>query len=436
MKRLLRAVPAGTIVVGGGLAVLGLASYVHLAVAGHALKGAPADYSSVSVLWALVFSVGIGLFLPVEQEVSRLVAARAVAGEGVAPVLRTAGVFAGGLLALLVVVLGLAAGPLSRLLFEGDRLMVAVLWGALAGLACEHTSRGILSGLGRFGWYGTQLAVDGGLRMAIAVGLGVAGVRSPLAYALILAVAPLASVVLTLPAVLRGLGTGAPVTLRALCRGLGLLLASNLLMQVIVNIGVINVKILSPGDTAFAGSLLNALQLARMPLFVFAALQASLLPALTRALAGGDIPGYRRVLVRAVGVVVLLGVAGGVFAIAVGPDLVPLLFGQPDVLGRGGFAWLTAGTLAYMVASVIGPAVVARGRHAAQTLGWLVGTVALVAVTLGPGDVRLRVELAFAIGSFVVIPVLAPFAWSRHAPVVPATPEPAAAAARAARAAD
>ncbi|MCU1656289.1 MAG: hypothetical protein JWO57_945, partial [Pseudonocardiales bacterium] len=35
MKRLLRVVPAGTLVVGSGLAVLGLASYVHLAVAGH-----------------------------------------------------------------------------------------------------------------------------------------------------------------------------------------------------------------------------------------------------------------------------------------------------------------------------------------------------------------------------------------------------------------
>ncbi|GII22259.1 polysaccharide biosynthesis protein [Planosporangium mesophilum] len=428
MKRLLRAVPAGTILVGGGLAVLGLASYVHLAVAGHALKDAPAAYSSVSVLWALVFSVGIGLFLPVEQEVSRLVAARAVAGEGVAPVLRTACLFAGGMFALLVVVLGLAAGPLSRLLFEGDRLMVVALCGALAGLACEHTSRGVMSGLGRFGWYSAQLGVDGGLRMAMAAGLGLAGVRSPVAYALILAVAPLASVVLTLPGALRGLGSGAPVTLRALCQGLGLLLASNLLMQVIVNIGVINVKLLSPGDTAFAGSLLNALQLARMPLFVFAALQASLLPALTRALASGDIQGYRRVLIRSVGVVVLLGVAGGAFAIAVGPDLVPLLFSQPDVLGRAGFAWLTAGTLAYMVASVVGPAVVARGRHAAQTLGWLVGTAVLVAITLGPGDVRLRVELAFAIGSLVVIPVLAPFAWSRHAAPSPSGTQPVVAA--------
>jgi O-antigen/teichoic acid export membrane protein len=298
------------------------------------------------------------------------------------------------------------------------------------GLAAGYLTRGVLSGLGRFGWYGAQLGIDGGLRIAMAAGLGLAGVRSPLAYALILAVAPLVSVALTLPGVLRDLRPGAPVALRALCQGLGLLLASNLLMQVIVNIGVINVKLLSPGDTAFAGSLLNALVLARVPLFVFASLQASLLPALTRAIAAGDIPAYRRLLVRSVGMVTLLGVVGGVPAVAFGPQLVRLLFGKPDVLGRLGFAWLAAGTLAYMVASVVGPAVLARGRHAAQTLGWLVGTAVLVAITLGPGDVRLRVELAFAFGSVAVIPVLAPFAWSRHAPVVTSVPEPVVVAGR------
>jgi O-antigen/teichoic acid export membrane protein len=382
------------------------------------------------VLWSLVFSIGIGLFLPVEQEVSRLVAARAVAGEGVAPVLRAAGLLAGGLLALLLAVLGLAAGPIADRLFDGDRAMVLALCGAFVGLAAEHLTRGVLSGLGRFGWYGTQLAVDGALRIAIAAGLGLAGVRSPVAYALILAVAPLASVALTLPGVLRDLRPGASVAMRTLCRGLGLLLASNVLMQVVVNIGVINVKLLSPGDTAFAGALLSALVLARVPLFVFASLQASLLPALTRALAVGDIPAYRRLLVRAVGVVCLLGVVGGVPAVAFGPELVRLLFGQRDVLGRVDFAWLAAGTLAYMVASVVGPAVVARGRHAAQTLGWLVGTAVLVAVTLGPGEVRLRVELAFAIGSFAVIPVLVPFAWSRHAHAVAQEPEPVVVAAR------
>ena len=37
-------------------------------------------------------------------------------------------------------------------LFDGDRGMVLALGGAFTGLAAEHLTRGVLSGLGRFGW--------------------------------------------------------------------------------------------------------------------------------------------------------------------------------------------------------------------------------------------------------------------------------------------
>jgi O-antigen/teichoic acid export membrane protein len=415
---LLRAVPPGTLAVGCGLAVLGAASYVHIAAAGHSLGEAP--LSSVSALWALVFSLGIGLFMPVEQEVARLVAARP--GAGVTPVLRTGAVLAGILLAVLAVGLTAGAGPLADRLFEGDRGMVWAMFGAFVGLAASHLTRGVLSGLGMFGWYGAQLAVDGGLRIVIAGGLGLAGVRSALAFAVVLAIAPLAAVVLTLPPVVRVLAPGAPVPLPVLARGLTLLIASSLLAQVVVNIGVINFKLLEPGEPAVVGALLAALVLARVPLFVFASLQASLLPALARASAAGDTSAYRKLLVRALAVTALLAVGGAVPAVAFGPWLVPVLFGVPDVLSRVDFAWLAAGTMPYMMALVLGQAVVARGWHAVQTVGWLAGTVVLTAITFGPGDALLRVELAFAIGSAVVVPVLAPFASRPHR--TGAVPEP------------
>jgi O-antigen/teichoic acid export membrane protein len=420
LTALLRAVPAGTLAVGVGLAVLGVASYVHLAVAGHALDDA--DQSSVSVLWAIVFSIGIGLFMPVEQEVARLVAARSVAGEGVLPVLRTATVLTGAVLAAVLAILAVAAGPIADRLFDGDRGMVLALGGAFTGLAAEHLTRGVLSGVGRFGWYGAQLAVDGGLRIVIAGGLGLAGVQSPVAFAMVLAIAPVAAVVLTMPAVLRGLASGAAVTMATLSAGLGLLVASSLLAQLVANIGVVNVRLFEPADSPVAGALLSALVLARIPLFVFASLQASLLPALVRSVTAGDIDGYRRQLVRALAAVAVLGAAGAVAVVALGPFLVRVLFDVDEGLTRADFAWLGGGTLAYMIATVLGQAVVARGWHAGQAVGWLVGTVVLVAVTLGPGDVRLRVELAFAIGSLAVIPVVVPFAWRRgHSPDPPPT---------------
>lgn len=422
MRRLLSAVPKGTLVVGGGLAVLGLASFLHLMAAGHSLDDAQA--SSVSVLWSIVFSIGIGLFMPVEQEVARLVAVRSVSGDGVRPVLRTAALLTGAVLATVLVLLAAFAGPMADNLFDGDRGMVLALGGAFTGLAAEHLTRGVLSGLGRFGWYGTQLAVDGGLRIVIAGALWLAGVHSPVAFALVLAFAPAAAVLLTLPPVLRGLLPGGRVTMATLCAGLFLLVASSLLAQVVANVGVINVQLLSTdAEEGIAAALLSALILARIPLFVFASLQASLLPALTRAIASGDLAGYRHQLVRALGVVGLLGLAGAVPAVVLGPWLAELMFDAGGgVLTRVDFAWLTFGVLAYMFATVLGQAVVARGWHAGQAVGWLIGTIVLIGVTLGPGDLRLRVELAFAIGSLAVIPVVLPFAWRKGRQLAPAAP--------------
>ncbi|MEU5789719.1 polysaccharide biosynthesis protein [Micromonospora purpureochromogenes] len=405
IRRLLHLVPPGTLAVGAGLALLGLASYVHLAVAGHSLT--EADYSSLSVLWSIVFTLGIGVFMPVEQEVARVVAARRSQGLPPGPVLARGAVLAAGVLAVMVVAILAAHGPLTDRLFAGDAAMVTVLIGALVAMAVAYTTRGVLSGLQLFPWYGTQLGVDGGLRIAMVAVLGLTGVTSPLWYGLVLVIAPLAGVLLTLPPVLRATGGGVPVAWGALLRGLGLLTVSSLLSQVVVNVGVINVRLLDPSDVATAGALLSALVLVRIPLFVFASLQASLLPGLATSATTGDLRGFHSLLRRALGIVTALGVLGAIGAIALGPWLVGTLFDAADVLGHGDFAWLAVATLAYLWAMVLGQALLALDRHRAQALAWTVGVVALVAVTLTPASVALRVELAYTVGSVVVAAAMA-----------------------------
>ncbi|MEU4716700.1 polysaccharide biosynthesis protein [Micromonospora purpureochromogenes] len=405
IRRLLHLVPPGTLAVGAGLALLGLASYVHLAVAGHSLT--EADYSSLSVLWSIVFTLGIGVFMPVEQEVARVVAARRSQGLPPGPVLARGAVLAAGVLAVLVVVILAARGPLTDRLFAGDAAMVTVLIGALVAMAVAYTTRGVLSGLQLFPWYGTQLGVDGGLRIAMVAVLGLTGVTSPLWYGLVLVIAPLAGVLLTLPPVLRAAGGGVPVAWGALLRGLGLLTVSSLLSQVVVNVGVINVRLLDPSDVATAGALLSALVLVRIPLFVFASLQASLLPGLATSATTGDLRGFHSLLRRALGIVTALGVLGALGAIALGPWLVGTLFDRAGVLGHGDFAWLAVATLAYLWAMVLGQALLALDRHRAQALAWTVGVAALVVVTLTPASVALRVELAYTVGSVVVAAAMA-----------------------------
>jgi O-antigen/teichoic acid export membrane protein len=400
LDRITTALPRGTAFVGAGTAVLGAASYVHLAAAGHTL--AVDDMASFSVLWTVVFSIGLGLFFPIEQEITRIVAGRVVRGDGVMPVLRRGATLSLGLLALVLVPLALFAGRLADLFFHGDTSLVLALGGAFTALAVAYVTRGILAGLGRFQAYGMQLGLDGALRIVLSGALAVAGVRSVFAFAAVLTVAPLLAVLATIRPVFQGARPGPQARWREMIEHLGLLVGSTLLAQLLVNIAVISTKLIATDDDALVAALLSALVLARVPLFVFGAFQVSLLAGLASAAAEGDTQGYRRLLLRAASVTAGLGVAGGIGAVALGPALLPTVFGAPDVLGAADFAWLSLGTVLYMLAMVLGQALLTSGGARMQLAAWIVGTVVLVAVTLSPLELRTRVELAYAAGSLAV----------------------------------
>ncbi len=401
LNKLAGALPPGTAAVAGGTVVLGAASYVHLGVAGHSLS--VDDMANVSVLWTIVMSVGIGVFFPIEQELTRIVAARAVQGHGAAPVLRRATALTAAILGATLLGLGLGAGPIADLLFHGNRSLVAALGGAFAGMAVCYLTRGVLAGLGRFGSYGTQLAIDGGLRIGLSVGCSVLGLHSALAFSLVLAVAPIVAMLATLPALLRVVRPGPQISWRELCGGLGLLICSTLLSQVVVNAAVMSTRLLAPTDSVLIAALLNALVLARVPLFVFGSLQASLLSGLSAAIAAGDRAAFSAML-RRIGVVVgLLGVAGGIPATLLGPWLIQVLFGAQPVLGDVDFLLMSVGTVAYMFAMVLGQALMVLKRHHLQLACWALGTVVLAGVTFAPGQVATRVILAYALGSLATV---------------------------------
>lgn len=396
--------PAGTLSVGAGLAVLGVGSYAHLAIAGHELT--IRGMASIAVLWAIVNCLGIGLFFPVEQELIRHVAARTVRGEGVAPVVRRGAVLAGGILLIGVTPALAAARPLADRLFGGDVGMVYALCAGFGGMAVVSVSRGVLAGLSRFAGYGGQLGIDGSLRVVLSVALARADVHSPTAYALILTAAPLLSAVCTARATLTGLRPGSVISWPVLCRGIGMLIGSSLLAQAVVNVAVIDVDLLAPGRPAVVGALLAAMVLARVPIFVFTSLQAALLPGLAGAAAAGDFRAFRWLLGRAASAVVVLGLACGVLASVFGPWLGPTLFGVQPVLHWPDFALLATGTACYMLALVLSQGAIALNRHRDQLLAWIVGGAVLAAVTALPGDVGLRVECAYAGSSLTVVIVL------------------------------
>lgn len=396
MSKLLKAhnpFPSGSVAIGSGLLVNGLATYASLVVARRVLG--PESYASFAVLWGLVFILAPGLFQPLEQELSRATAERAVRGLGSAPVLRrAAAVGAAGLLlfgALVVVSWPLGLGRV----LDHDPALLGALLVALVGFMVAELVRGILSGRHRFGRYGAYMATEGLGRLVTVSALAGLGIRTVGWFGLSLGGAFLLAAAVGVGRRRPFAEPGPEASWAELTPVLGLLLTTSLAEAALLNVGPVAVRALSD-DPAAAGRFLNGLIVSRVPLFLFAAIKAALLPNLARLAEAGDIAGFRRLLGRllgALGVILVASVAG---AATLGPWAVELLF--DDVLGRRDLALLALTSEGSMVVVTLSLALVALGRARAAALGWAAGAacfpIAVVAVDAEP---FLRVELALVV---------------------------------------
>ena len=397
--------PPGALVIGIALAFQGLTTYAFLVIANHALP--PKPYSAFSALWALTFVAAPGLFLPLEQEVGRAASARRVAGLGAGPVVRRALLLGAGLALGVIVLASAAEGPLVGTLFNGQGLLLAGFLVAMAVYALYYLSRGTLAGSARFGGYAAVLTIEGVVRIAAALVLLKAGVTNDGAYGLAISLPCLIGLAAVLPRQ-RGIAApGPPARWSEMSAALGWLLAGALLAQALTNVAPLAVKALfSSGDPSAAGRVLNGLIVARIPLFFFQAIQASLMPKLSADAAAGRLDDFRALLRRVlllVALAVLVSVAGMAL---LGPPILQILFHTSRPLARGDLALLALGSEGMMAAFALAYACIALRRYRGATAGWVAGTVALVlALVVLPGSL-IRVEIAFCVGVAVACAVM------------------------------
>lgn len=394
----------GFLAVAVGLGVYGLASYAYLAVAGRALG--TVSFAPLSVLWTLLNAVGIGLFLPFEQELGRTTASLRARGRGNGPAVRTVAgsgaVLLGGAALLCLVTWPL----LTARLFHGHAVLVPLLVGGLAGMAVAYGARGLLAGNGRYPAYGAQLAVDGALRIGSVAALAGLGVREVGAYALVLVVAPVLAVLLTTrPAGL--VVPGDPADVGALRRAVAALVVASLVSQVLANVGPLVVQLrASPQEEVLTGQFTAALMIARVPVFMFAAVQAVLLPGLASLLGSGDVRGYRRRLVLVAGVTAALAAVGTLAVGVWGDALVPLLFGDGFEIDGGVITLIALSGGLFMLAQVAAQALLALAGERAVGTGWALGLVALLVVAFAPGALMSVAAVALVVGSGVALVAL------------------------------
>lgn len=404
--------PEGTLVVGGGLIVNGLATFAFLSIAGRVLG--PESFAPLGVMWALVFFAGPGLFLPLEQEVSRALANRWARDLGVGTLVRQAAVI-GAVTCAVIGVVALVVWPfvLDDLL-RGDAVLFAAFFVATVGYAAVHLTRGLLAGEGRFRGYARLFVGEGVPRMVLAGVLGLIGVEVAGAYGALVALAPFAGVLFGLRGEHQLITDGPDAEWRELLAAMGSLLVASLSAAFLLNAGTLAVQYLAtPSQKEEAGIFLAALVVARVPLFLFQAVQATLLPKLSALAGAGRFHEFRSRLGRLVAVVVTIGGLGTLAAAIVGPTVVRLMFGDDYAVDGPDLALLALAMGLFMVAVSLGQALIALSGQVWVAVGWATGAVLFVVATAMGSDLFFRVEVGLVVGSGSAAAVLGLVGWVR-----------------------
>ena len=394
----------GTFLVGGGLLLNGLAAYAFLAVAARNLG--PEAYTPVGMLWALSFMLGPGFFQPLEQETARTIASRF--GQGVVPVVRSAAAI-GGLVALGLALVATVAGPwMVGGLFDGESWLLVGLLLVVVGLGSAHLAKGVLAGLGRFGGY-ARYVVGEGLGRLLVLGLLVAVVSDGIgSYGLAIGLAPFVGIGAAMLGQ-RGLWTpGLPIPMSDLSRALGALLVASVATAVVLNVSPLAVETLAgPGEGREPGRFLNALLVARIPLFFFQAVQAALLPQLSGLVGAGRYGELWGVLRRLLTIVGALGLAVVVVAAVAGPWAVEFAFGSEYAVARRDMVLLAASSVGLMVVLSLAQGLIACRCRGRMAIAWVAGLAAFPVVVALGSDLFLRVEVALITTVVLVAGVMA-----------------------------
>lgn len=382
-----------------GLGLLGLGSYAMLFVVGKTATAA--GLAAFSAFWAACFGLVIGIFFPLEQLVSRAVAAaggvmpfrvrRVVAVYRVAAVAGSAFLVAG-------------SGPIADAYAGGRRLLPIALAAFLLVYAIQSVQRGWYAGSGILGRYAAQLAIEGGFRLAIAfalLALVESGGERFAAIALVVGAAVAMVATGRIPKAPID-GTDAPGW-RVVAAEAAALSASASVALIVMNAGPAIVVRLGGTDVrsaAFAAVFI----VARVPLFFSGVLQALAVPYFAPSWAAGDRAGYRSRVLRvcapvALGSLVIVPVFG------VLADFWSRTLFQPEYqIGRVRGVALATSTAVFLLASVMQSALVAAERVSWVGGSWLGAVTAFaVALVLTPGEPASRVAVAYVVCAIVVV---------------------------------
>lgn len=383
-----------------GTVLTGVAGYLALWLTARTVGAA--EYAPFGVFWSALFLV-VGVLFGLQQEATRVVVSADATDAEPARRPSSLWIFA-AVAGLLVVVVLLATAVLWAPAALGAEAVLAVQVAVGSGLsAIVAVASGMLAGRQRWRVLGIVIAADGLLRLGcVGLVLAISPEPGPLAWAV---VAPYVLVVGGLFAIggrrfIRDGRIGLPYR-RLAANAAQTVVAASATAVLINGFPLVLSLVARDLEPALLGALIFAITLTRAPLLVpLMALQSYLVTAFT----------LRRVEERGLLVRWLAIVSAGAVVIAaivwlagewaldvfVGPD-----FALPAVLLAA--LVLAAGCIGALCVS--GPAVLARGLHAAYAIGWVLASVATVLLLLVPGPIEVMIPVALAAGPLLGVAV-------------------------------
>lgn len=395
--------PEGTLPVGLGLLISGFTAYAFFKVGQVALG--KELFKPIVALWFTTFALVPGIFMPIEQELGRALAHRKALGQGGRPVVRKIVPLGAGLAGILIVALVVASPWFTKHMFEGYWVVTVALIIAFCAYLPMHVARGIASGSGRFTAYGIIMAVDGLTRIGACTALWLAGVTSVGPYAIAVVIAPIVAVLVVMARKETRTDDGPEATFAEITPKLGWLLVGSIMGAGLVNAGPLGVDVLADASqAAMVTAFGNGVLLSRVPLFLFQAVQAALLPRLARLAAKGDLDEFRKGLSLLLKVVTAVAITGTLGSFLLGPFVLDLVY--DGGLDRRTLTLLALASGLYMLALAVAQAVIALKGHRLVATGWVLAMLSfLVVTTFASNDLYLRVELGLVSGSAAALAV-------------------------------
>jgi O-antigen/teichoic acid export membrane protein len=287
---------------------------------------------------------------------------------------------------------------------------------SLVTYAVQHLTRGTLSGNGRFGPYGLVLAAEGIYRIIPALILYALGIDNLFLYGLVFALPPLFASITALWRQHGLLEPGPQAPWSELSVNLGWLFGGSVFAQMLSYAPVMGIIVLANGkaERELAADFIVGFFLARIPILLFQAVQAALLPKLAGLIGSGRHDDFKSGLRKLLALVCGIGVLGVIGGFLLGETAGKILFGDKFTLEARDLALLAAGSGLFILALTLAQALIALMGHSRATFAWVAGNVAFwVIAVFAAEDLFLRVELGFVAGAAIAAAAMAVFLVAR-----------------------